>query len=584
MRNKTKYTHFIPWLILTLGFIYIQVTTDLKLPEYMQTIVNDGITQGNMDIIKSTGLEMIIVAFIGVVATIFASYFAARIAAGISRNLRCDIFEKVEGYSLSEFNKFSTASLITRNTNDVQQIQMFIFMMLRMVSAAPFMAVGGIVKAINTSKEISWILAVAIPLSLTVIFTLMLVLVPIFKKVQGYIDRLNKVSRENLTGIRVIRAFRNEKREEEKFDDANKTLTDANIKLNRIMVLMMPATMLILNFTQLAIVWFGAKNVETGSMQIGDIIAFINYSMQVLFSFIMISMISVFLPRAIVSWKRVKAVLDTHSSIENCDNPITSLSNSNDTHNVVSDVVFKNVSFSYPGAHEKVLDNIDFTAKKGEITAFIGSTGCGKSTLINLIPRFYDVTEGEILINGENVKNIELKYLHDLVGYIPQKAVLFSGNIESNLLLGKQDATQEEMELAAKIAQSEEFILSKEDGYKSEIAQGGSNVSGGQKQRLSIARALIKQPDIYIFDDSFSALDFKTDRALREALIPYTKKSITFIVAQRISTIMNADQIIVLDDGIIVGKGTHKELLENCEVYKEIALSQLSKEELNNGK
>lgn len=591
MQKKNKYAVFIPGCILTLIFIFIQVMTDLKLPEYMQNIVNDGIAKQDMGVVKSIGLEMILVTLIGVVATIFASFFAARIAAGVSRNLRGDFFEKVEGFSLNEFNKFSTASLITRNTNDIQQIQMFIFMMLRMVLSAPIMAVGGIVKALNTSKKISWILAVSIPLALCVIFLLMMILVPIFRKVQGYIDRLNKVSRENLTGIRVIRAFRNEKKEEAKFDDANKTLTDANIKLNRIMVLLMPITMLIMNFTQLGIVWFGAKAISTNSMQIGDIMAFINYSMQVLFSFIMMSMISVFLPRAIVSWNRIREVMNTDVTINDKADAITSLSeetniNENEETDtkqyVVKSLSFKNVSFAYPGATEKVLSNIDFEAKKGQIVAFIGSTGCGKSTLVNLIPRFYDVTEGEILINGVNIKDIKLNYLHDLIGYIPQKAVLFSGTIESNLKLGKEDATEEEMQIAASISQSEEFINEKEEGFQSDISQGGQNVSGGQKQRLSIARALIKQPDIYIFDDSFSALDFKTDTALRHALSPYVKESITFIVAQRITTIMNADTIIVLDEGEVVGKGTHKELLKSCNVYKEIASSQLSKEELEN--
>lgn len=585
MQNKSKYLSFIPGVIFTIFFICVQVYTDLELPEYMMKIVNDGIAKMNMDVIKSTGFEMILVAFLGVVATIFASFFASRIAAGISRNLRGDVFKQVESYSFREFDKFSTASLITRNTNDIQQVQMFIFMALRMVTSAPIMAIGGINKAIKTSKDLSWILSVSIPLALVIIFLLMLVLVPIFKKVQTYIDRLNKVSRENLTGIRVIRAFRNEKLEEEKFDDANMTLTKTNIKLNRIMVLIMPITMLILNFTQLAIVWFGAKKIGINGLQIGNIMAFISYSMQVMFSFIMISMISIILPRAIVSWKRIKEVLDTQTSIQNNNVAYSEPLNDKDNNAInkresVHSVKFNNVSFSYPDASEKVLDGIDFEAKKGEITAIIGSTGCGKSTLINLIPRFYDVTDGDILINGRNVKDYDLNYLHDIIGYVPQKAVLFTGTIESNLKLGKQDATEEEVKLAAQISQSEQFILDKEDGYDSEISQGGTNVSGGQKQRLSIARALIKKPDIYIFDDSFSALDFKTDRVLREALKPYTANAITFIVAQRVSTIMNANQIIVLNDGVIVGKGTHKELLQSCEVYKEIASSQLSKEEL----
>lgn len=579
MQKKYKYLSYIILSIITFIFLFVQVMTDLKLPEYMTKIVNEGIALNKMDVIKRTGLEMIFVAFIGVLATICASFFAAITAAGISRYLRNDVFEKVESYSFNEFNKFSTASLITRNTNDIQQVQTFIFLFLRMVLSAPIMAIGGIRKAIETSKEISWILAVAIPLTLALVFFFMLLLIPIFKRVQSYIDRLNKVSRENLTGIRVIRAFRNEKLEEKKFDNANITLTTTNIRLNRIMSAVMPLSTLVLNFTQIAIVWFGAKSVNNNNMQVGDIMAYISYAMQVIFSFIMLSMISIILPRAIVSWKRIKEVLITDTSIKNNEIAYCGPNSETETTNVKS-VEFKNVSFSYPNANEKILDNISFKAKKGEITAIIGSTGCGKSTLINLIPRFYDVTEGEILIDDINVKDYDLEYLHSLIGYVPQKAVLFSGTIESNLKLGKEDATQEELELAARISQSEQFILDKEDGYDSEISQGGTNVSGGQKQRLSIARALIKKPDIYIFDDSFSALDFKTDKALREALKPYIANAITFIVAQRVSTIMNAHQIIVLDDGVIVGIGTHKELLQNCEVYKEIASSQLSKEEL----
>ena len=575
MRNKSKYFKFTPFIILVIIFIYIQVNTDLALPQYMQDIISKGIMNKDMDVIKSTGLEMIIITLIGGVATVVASLFASIVAAGISKNLREDVFTKVESFSLFEFSRFSTASLITRNTNDIQQIQMFIFLFLRLVVSAPIMAVGGIMKAIETSKTISPILAVSIPVTLIFIFLVMFFLVPIYNKVQNYIDKVNKVSREQLNGIRVIRAFQNEKYEEEKFDDANMILTKTNIKLNRIMVLLMPTTMLILNFMQLAIVWFGAGAIEDMKMDPSGIIAFINYAMQVMFSFIMMSMVSIILPRAIVSYKRIKEVLNTTPAIFSKEEAFNDIKNNGN-----NTIEFKNVSYSYPHAHEKVLDNINFTAQSGKVTAIIGSTGSGKSTLVNLIPRFYDVTEGEILINNINVTDYDTTALRKIIGYVPQKAFLFSGDIESNIKIGKEDATQEEIELAAQIAQSVEFINEKEEGYQSPIAQGGTNVSGGQKQRLAIARALIKEPHIYIFDDSFSALDFKTDKALRKALIPYTKDAVTIIVAQRISTIMNADQILVINDGKIVGTGTHKELLANCQVYQEIATSQLSKEEL----
>jgi len=576
MKKSTKYLIYIPLVLIVIAFVYIQVMCDLKLPEYLSDIIDNGVALQNMGYVKEIGLKMVGVTLIGMVATTIASYLSARVAAGVSRNLRNDVFEKIEGFSMNEFDKFSTASLITRNTNDIQHVQLFIFMGLRMLVSAPIMAVGGIRKAVKASAEISWILAVSIPATLAVIFILMLLLIPAYKKIQGYIDRLNKVSRENLTGIRVIRAFRNEKYEEEKFDDANKILTKTNIYLNRMMVLMMPLAMLILNFTQLGIVWFGAKAVEAEKMQIGDIMAFIGYAMQVIMSFLIMSMVSVILPRVIVSWQRVHQVLITKPTIIDTEKPVAVSKED------LSDISleFKNVSFSYPDATESVLNDISFAANKGETTAFIGSTGCGKSSLINLIPRFYDTTQGEILINGINIKDYSLTDLHKMIGYVPQKAVLFSGDIESNIKLGLTDATDEEMELASKISQSDEFINEKDDGFKSEISQGGTNISGGQKQRLSIARAIIKKPNIYIFDDSFSALDFKTDKALRNSLKPYTKDAITLIVAQRVSTIMRAEKIVVLDEGNVVGIGTHRELLETCDVYKEIANSQLSKEEL----
>lgn len=591
MSRKNKYIKYIPLTIIAIGFIFIQVFADLELPTYMEKIIAEagifdakGNSLGDMNTVWQYGGQMLLIALIGMVATIFISYFAAKVSAGIAKDLRNDVFEKVEGYSLKEFDKFSTASLITRNTNDIQQITVMIFMLLRMVVSAPIMGIGGIVKAIETSKEISWILAVAIPIALAIIFTGIILLVPKFNLVQKYVDKLNLVSRQNLTGIRVIRAFRKEKYEEEKFDKVNKDLTKTNLFLNRMMVLLMPATMLVLDFTQLGIVWFGAKAFEANLMGIESIPVFINYAMRVIFSFIMVTMGSITLPRAIVSWKRVKEVLNTESSVKDKDNANSNDKNAPKGESEHTCVEFKNVSFSYAGADEKVLSDINFVANQGEVTAIIGSTGCGKSTLVNLIPRFYDVTEGSVLVNGIDVRDYTQNELHEKIGYVPQKAVMFSGTIESNIKLGKEQSSDEEMKLAAKIAQAEEFITEKEDMYKSEIAQGGTNVSGGQKQRLSIARALIKKPDIYIFDDSFSALDFKTDRKLRKELSKYTKQAVTIIVAQRVSSIMDANQIIVLDDGKIAGIGTHKQLLANCEVYKEIASSQLSKEELENGR
>lgn len=578
MQKSNKTLTIIKYIILCLltgGFVYVQVMVDLSLPDYMRRIIDKGIIMKNMDTIWDIGFDMILVALLGGLATILASLTASIVAAGASKYLRANIFKKVESFSLNEFDKFSTASLITRNTNDVQQIQLFIFLFLRLVISSPIMAIGGIIKALETSKEISWILAIAIPVTLAFIFILMFLLVPIYNKVQGYIDRVNKVSREQLNGIRVIRAFRNEKFEEGKFDDANSILTKTNIKLNRIMTMIFPVVMLILNFVQLAIVWFGAKAVGANKMNLGEIMAFIGYAMQVIFSFIMLSMVSIILPRAVVSWKRIYEVIKAKPTIVNKENAI----NTTDSENKES-VEFKNVSFSYPDANEKVLDDISFKAKKGDIIAFIGSTGSGKTTLVNLVSRFYDVTDGQVLVNGVDVRDYEMAFLHNMIGYVPQKAFLFSGNIYSNIMIGKNDTTEEEIQLAAKIAQAEEFINEKEEGYKSEISQGGTNVSGGQKQRLSIARALVRKPAIYIFDDSFSALDFKTDNVLRKALTPYTKEAVTLIVAQRISTIMNADQIVVLDDGKAVGIGTHRELLESCSVYQEIASSQLSKEEL----
>ena len=526
--------------------------------------------------ILTTGAEMIGITILSVVAAITVGFLASRVGASLGRTLRSKTFEKVMRFSSKEMTEFSTASLITRSTNDIQQIQQMTVMMLRMVFFAPFMAIGGIYKALSTNASMAWIIGVAVLGVVVIVGILFATVMPRFKKLQNLVDRLNLVTREILTGLPVIRAFSTERFEEKRFDGVNKDLTKVNMFVNRMMSCMMPAMMLVMNAISVLIVWVGAKNIDTGAMQVGDMMAFIQYTMQIVMSFLMISMISVMLPRAAVSANRINEVLEKDIIIKEDKNPQAFDESKKGL------VEFKNVSFKYPDADEDILHDINFTANSGETTAFIGSTGSGKSTLINLILRFHDVTKGEIKVDGVNIKNVKLHDLREKIGYVPQKGVLFSGTIDSNLRYGKKDATQEDIIKAAKIAQSIDFINNKEDKFDSEISQGGSNVSGGQKQRLSIARAIAKDPEIFIFDDSFSALDFKTDAKLRKALKSETSNSTVLIVAQRISTILDADQIVVLDEGRIVGKGTHKELLKNCEIYKEIALSQLSKEELEN--
>ena len=526
--------------------------------------------------ILTTGAEMIGITILGVVAAITVGFLASRVGASLGRTLRLKTFEKVMRFSSKEMTEFSTASLITRSTNDIQQIQQMTVMMLRMVFFAPFMAIGGIYKALSTNASMAWIIGVAVLGVVVIVGILFATVMPRFKKLQNLVDRLNLVTREILTGLPVIRAFSTERFEEKRFDGVNKDLTKVNMFVNRMMSCMIPAMMLVMNAISVLIVWVGAKNIDTGAMQVGDMMAFIQYTMQIVMSFLMISMISVMLPRAAVSANRINEVLEKDIIIKEDKNPQAFDASKKGL------VEFKNVSFKYPDADEDILHDINFTANSGETTAFIGSTGSGKSTLINLILRFHDVTKGEIKVDGVNIKNVRLHDLREKIGYVPQKGVLFSGTIDSNLRYGKKDATQEDIIKAAKIAQSIDFINDKEDKFDSEISQGGSNVSGGQKQRLSIARAIAKDPEIFIFDDSFSALDFKTDAKLRKALKSETSNSTVLIVAQRISTILDADQIVVLDEGRIVGKGTHKELLKNCEIYKEIALSQLSKEELEN--
>ncbi len=519
------------------------------------------------------GLKMVAMALIMALVAIAIGFLASRIGAGIGRDLRGKVYAKVMSFSNTEMDKFSTASLITRTTNDVQQIQMVSVMMLRMVAYAPIIGIGGILKVRETGAGMEWIIALSVGAIMFLVLTLMVIAMPKFKLMQKLVDAVNLVSREILTGISVIRAFGREEKEEERFDKANTSLTKTMLFTNRVMTFMMPIMTVIMNGTSILIVWTAAHKIDAGTMQVGDMTAFITYSMQIVMSFLMLTMMSIMLPRAAVAAERIDEVLKTKSSIANPDN-----AKKLDIYDGV--VRFNHVSFRYPGADSDVLTDIDFVAEPGKTTAIVGSTGCGKSTLINLIPRLYDVTEGSVTVDGVDVRDIMLTELRDEVGYVPQKGMLFSGTIASNLRYGKADATEEELKEAATIAQATEFIEEKKDKYESSIAQGGTNVSGGQKQRLAIARAIVKNAKIYIFDDSFSALDLKTDAALRKALAKKVKDSTVIIVAQRISTVLHAEQIIVMDDGRIAGKGTHEELLANCEVYRQIARSQMSAKEL----
>lgn len=520
------------------------------------------------------GGRMLLVALLGMMAAVMVTFLSARVAARTAHDLRNDVYCKVISFNSREFNQFSTASLITRSTNDIQQIQMLLAMGFRIVLFSPILGIGGVMKVINTDVSMSWIIALAVILIMMVIFVLFKVAMPRFTKLQTLIDRLNLVTREFLTGIMVTRAFSAEKHEEERFEKANSDLTRTNLFVNRCMTFMMPIMMLIMNGVSVLIIYNGAHAVDGGTMQVGDMMAFIQYAMQIIMSFLMITVMSIMIPRANVAANRIYEVLSTEPSIRDPENPKTPDA---DTKGIVE---FEHVSFSYPDAEEKVLEDISFRAEKGQTVAFIGSTGSGKSTLVNLIPRFFDVTEGVVRVDGVDVREMAKKDLCDRLGYVPQKSVLFSGTIDSNIRYGRMEATAEEVRNAAEIAQASDFIEAKDEQYLSPIAQGGTNVSGGQKQRLSIARAVAKQPEILIFDDSFSALDYKTDVALRRALKEVTKDTTTLIVAQRISTILHADQIIVLDDGKVAGRGTHKELLKSCEVYRQIATSQLSEEEL----
>ena len=521
-----------------------------------------------------SGGKMLFMALIIMMAAISVTFLSARVAASLGHDLRNSVYRKVMSFSSREYHKFSTASLITRSTNDVQQVQMVMAMMFRIVLYAPILGIGGVIRVLKTDASMTWILGVAVVLILAVIILLFMIAMPKFTKLQTLIDKLNLVSREILTGIPVIRAFSREKHEEERFEEANKTLTKTNLFVNRCMTFMMPVMMLIMNGVSVLIIYSGSHAVDNGTMQVGNVMAFIQYAMQIIMSFLMITAMSIMLPRANVAALRIDEILKTEVSIKDPENPEHPKKEAEGT------VEFNHVSFAYPEAGENVLTDIHFKAEKGETVAIIGSTGSGKSTLVNLIPRFYDVTEGSVSIDGVDVRDMSQKELRDCLGYVPQKGVLFSGTIDSNIRYGKTDISEEEVKTAARIAQAQDFIEEKPQAYHSPIAQGGTNVSGGQKQRLSIARAIAKKPEIFIFDDSFSALDFKTDSRLRGALKEHTKDATTIIVAQRISTILHADRIIVLDDGHMAGMGTHAELMKNCEVYRQIAMSQLSEEEL----
>ena len=562
---KDNFKDMEPSLIKQSAIVYIQ-----------EQYKNIGIDIEHMKInyIFIAGLKMLGIALGAMVIAVLSTFIVSRVAAHFSRDLRSKVVNKVMTYSNTEFENFSTSSLITRSTNDIQQIQMLIIMLLRIVFYAPIIGIGAFTKV--SGNEMAWVIGLAVLTILSLVIILFVVALPKFQIVQKMIDKLNLVSREILTGLPVIRAFATEKHEEERFDKANKDLTKVNLFVNRVMTIMMPTMMFIMNGVSILIIWVGASKIDAGTMQVGNLLAFITYTMQIIMAFLMISMVSIMVPRAFVSMRRIGEIFNKDSSIKEVD-----ISKPFDK-NKRGEVEFKDVYFRYPDAEEDVLQNISFKAKKGTTTAFIGSTGSGKSTLINLIPRFFDVTGGKILIDGVNIKDITLHDLRSKIGYVPQKGMLFSGTIESNIGFGVNRLTKDQKEKSARISQSLEFIDSKPKKYKTEISQGGTNVSGGQRQRLAIARAIAINPEIYIFDDSFSALDYKTDAKLRKALSKETKDSTIFIVAQRISTVLNADQIIVLDKGEVVGIGTHKELMKNCEIYKEIALSQLSKEELDN--
>lgn len=560
-------------IYLVLCLILLQSIAELYLPTLMSDIVDKGVVTGDTHYIWKIGGYMLLVAAGGMICSITASLFSAKAASGFGKLLRSKIFSHIGDFSLHEFDQFGTASLITRTTNDITQIQQVLIMMLRMMVMAPMMCIGGIIMALSKDAKLTLVLAVAIPVLIIIILIVQKKAIPLFKAMQVKLDKLNRVLRENLTGIRVIRSFNRIDHEKERFNDANWDLTQTAIKVNKIMAAMMPTMMIILNLTTVAIIWFGGIRISNGHMEVGDMMAFIQYAMQIMFSFLMLAMMFVMIPRASVSAGRIVEVLDTVADIQNPARPATPKVER-------GQVEFQDVSFSYPGAEMPAISNISFKMNPGEVTAIIGGTGSGKSTLINLIPRFYDVDSGKVLVDGTDVREMTQETLRQKIGFVPQQAVLFSGTIAENIRYGKEDAAEGEVRHAAEIAQAAEFIAKMPEGYNTMIAQGGTNVSGGQKQRLSIARALVRKPEIYIFDDSFSALDFKTDAKLRAALKEETGDASVLIVAQRVSTIMDADQIIVLDNGAIAGIGTHKQLMDTSEVYREIVMSQLSEEEI----
>ena len=578
MKKIAQYYKPYTWLILiTIVLLIGQVLMELQLPTYMSDIINNGVIAGDTPYIYNMGIKMLFVALVLCCCAIGVSFFASRVSAKVSMNLRSGIFRKVTSFSPAEMEKFSTASLITRSTNDIQQIQTATVMVMRMGLYAPVMGAGALIKALDTNVKLSWTIGLALICVIALLMTMYFTTMPKFKLIQKMVDGVNLVVNERLSGILVIRAFNTEKYEQARFEKVNANYTGLNLFVNRAMSFMMPGMMLIMNLTSVLVVWAGAKYIDTGSLMIGDVLAFTQYAMLLIMSFLFIAMMFIIIPRATVSMNRVGKVLSTEVSISDTKNPQTFPETSK------GNLAFENVSFKYPDAEDYVLNDISFTAKPGQTTAFIGSTGSGKSSLVNLIPRFFDITAGKILIDGVNIKDVTLHDLRGRIGYVPQKALLFSGTINTNIAFSDENMSEESIKRAVRIAQSSEFVTEKEDGYDSLISQGGTNISGGQKQRLSIARALAKDSNILIFDDSFSALDFTTDANLRKALKKDCTDKTILIVAQRINTIIDADQIIVLDEGRIVGSGTHKELLVSCPVYKEIALSQLDEDKLAGG-
>lgn len=573
MRRLFRYLAPYKLLIISIiGLVFLQTLTELYLPTLMSDIIDTGVIQQDIPYIWRIGGFMLLITLLGTICAITASYFSAKVSMTFGKELRNRVFGHVENFSLHEFGDVGTASLITRTTNDVTQVQLVLNMILRMMVMAPLMAIGGVIMALSKDVGLSWVIIVAVPILILVIFLIIRKAIPLFSVVQVRLDSVNRVLRENLTGVRVIRSFNRINFEKERFRKANLDLTNTTIQVNKIMAVMMPSMMLIMQLTQIAIVWFGGLRINAGDMQVGDLMAFIQYAMQIMFSMVMLSMMFVLIPRASASAARINEVLDIKPTIvEHQKEDVTT--------NLKGYVEFQNVTFEYPGAEKPALKDVSFKAAPGETTAIIGGTGSGKSTLLKLISRFYDASSGVVLVNGVDVKEMPIQFLREKIGLVPQKAVLFTGTVRENILFGNEQASEEEIIHAVKVAQAYDFVTQMKEGFDSIIAQGGTNVSGGQKQRLSIARALVRKPEVYLFDDSFSALDFKTDAKLRAALKPETKESTVFIVAQRVSTVMDAERIIVLDEGEVAGIGTHQELMDTCEVYQEIVSSQLSEEE-----